>query len=173
MGVGDVDVVVGVEGDAGRAVQLALGCAMRTPVGYETAVVVEGGDAVHVVVGDVDMPLAALGGTRRRDQLTIALAQVSEGAVVLAVQIEDGDPDAAFSEVPGAVGRVEATVPRGNGVGGIFEAASLHRDYAYGLPVLKHGVWCCFHVFMIYISPTPPMDSRFRGNDGPGCGNDG
>ena len=93
---------------------------------------------VRVVVGDVDQTLTAFRRAHGGDELPITFAQVSKGAIVLAVQVQDGHPHATFSEVPGPVEHVESPVLGRDSVGGILKAASLHCDDTDGLKVVQH-----------------------------------
>ena len=85
-----------------------------------------------VVVGNVNKTLAALGRAAGRNELAIALTEVPEGAVILAVQVQNGDSYSTFSEVPRPVQRVDPPILGDDRIGGVFEPPSLHSNDADG-----------------------------------------
>src|SRR5262249_21771466 len=94
VGVGYVQVALSIAGDTGRAVEFAGATAVRPPFGQKRPGHVENGYPVQVFVGDVDVALSIHRAAARPDKLTIALTIRPEGAVILAVQVTHGDPDA-------------------------------------------------------------------------------
>ena len=106
----DHHVAVGVEGDARRAVELALAAACLPPARDEGAFRVEDRNAVQEVVGGEDVVVAIQGDGARPDELPVAAPECAELPEKLVVQ---GDPADALPQFLGSpVDDVDDAVPR-------------------------------------------------------------
>src|SRR5262249_5702062 len=103
VGVRDVQVALSIAGDTGRAVEFAGTTTVRHPCGQKRPGRVECGHPVQVFVGDVDVALRIHRAAARPDELPIALTIRPESAVILAVQVAYGDPDAPIDTFERAV----------------------------------------------------------------------
>ena len=127
VGVGDVQVALSIAGDTGRAFELASATAVYPPCGQKCPGRVESGHAVQVFVGDVDVALRIHRAAARPDELTIALTIRPEGAVIRAVQVAHGDPDAPINAFERAVQDVQVVVVANHGVARIVKSPPFHR----------------------------------------------
>jgi hypothetical protein len=82
---------------------------------------------MQVFVGDVDVALRIHRAAGRPDELTIALTIRPERAVILAVQVAHGDPDAPIDAFERTVHDVQAVVVANHGVARIIKSPPFHR----------------------------------------------
>src|SRR5215831_16854444 len=127
VGVGYVQVALCIAGDTGWAVELAGATPVRPPRGQKRPGRVESGHPVQVFVGDVDMALRIHRAAAQPDELTIALTIGPEGAVILAVEVAHGDPNAPIDALERAVQDVQAVVGANHAVARIVKSPPFHR----------------------------------------------
>ena len=108
VGVGHVNVIGAVKGQAGRSVQLAISGTGRAPVEQVAAVRVVGGYPMQPLVTDEVPTLAVDGPAGRPDELATVETVAAEVAVVSAIQVTHGDPYAAGGLFLAAADHVEA-----------------------------------------------------------------
>ena len=149
VGVGDVDAVLAVEGQAGGSVELAVAAAGLAPVEEVGAVGVVGGDAVELFVADEAAALAVDGGASGPDEEASVVSLPAEVAEVAAVGVADSDAEAAGGLLAAAADDVHAVVGADGGVDGVVEALALHDGHAHGAVVLQElsGLGHCASLF--------------------------
>ena len=99
----NVEIVLGVHGDTGWPVELAVSVPVFPPPLGELPVIVEDGNAVQPLIGDVDVLLAVQGDAHRPYQLSFRVAVASELADPLLVAWHGPDCMLAYLRVDGGL----------------------------------------------------------------------
>ena len=137
VGVRHVHVVVRVERQARRGVQLALAGSVLAPRGQQRALPVEHRDAVGRLVAHVHPPPAVQVARRRPHELPGARPVRRERPVVLAVDVAHGHPHAPRHVLQRPVRDVHPPVLGDANVGGRIEPPPLHRRHPQRHAVFK------------------------------------
>ena len=131
IGVRHVKIILVIDGDTRRRIELPFLSPLGTKLGQEPAGGVKNGDAVQVFIANVNPALAIDCDPRRRCELAVSFSKRAEGTEVFALRVAHGDPDASSHELLGAVHHIQQAILANGTIDGNVATPALHGRNAH------------------------------------------